>query len=119
VDVRDIGMIQRRKRLRFADEPCEPVGVAREEIGQHLDRDITVKRQVSGTIDLAHAARSEGGDNLIRAEAGAVSEGQTVDYTGGPTGLLLSDPAVFSNRLARTNDRAPISWKWFVNSCPA
>ncbi len=34
VDGRDVGMIQRGERLRFALEPCEPVGVAGEDSGR-------------------------------------------------------------------------------------
>ena len=57
--MRDVGMIQRREGLGFAYEPREPFGVAHEEIGQDLDRDVALELRVRGAIDLAHAARAE------------------------------------------------------------
>ena len=61
VDVRDVRVVQRRQRLGFAGEPRQPFGVAGEEIGQHLDRDIAVERRVARPIDLAHPAGAEEG----------------------------------------------------------
>ena len=83
VDVRDVGMIQRGEGLRFAGEPCEPFGVAREDIGQHLDGDVAIELRVSRAIDLTHAAGAEGHEDLIRAEAGAGSKCHRIsmDYT--------------------------------------
>ena len=40
-------------------------------IGQHLDGDGAVEAGVSGLVDLAHAARAEGGVDLVGAEGGA------------------------------------------------
>src|SRR5437867_11060962 len=70
-------MVQRREGLGFAGEPGEPVGVAREEIGQHFDRDVAIRRRVARAIDFPHATGSEGGENLVRAEARAGGKGQT------------------------------------------
>ena len=39
--------------------------------GQHLDGDGAVQAGVTGVLDLAHAARAEGGFDLIGAEGGA------------------------------------------------
>ena len=51
---------------------------------QHLDRDGAIEPRVARFVDLAHAARAEGGEDFIRTESGAGAEGQTltVDYTG-------------------------------------
>ena len=71
VDVGDVRVVQRRQRLGFAGEPGEPFGVAGEEIGHHLDRDIAVERRVTRPIDLAHAAGAEEGQHLVRSDSGA------------------------------------------------
>jgi hypothetical protein len=67
-------MIQGREGLGLSCESCQPFSVAREEIGQDLDGDVAVQPGISGSIDLAHAAGTECGDDLIRADAGAGSE---------------------------------------------
>ena len=89
-------MIEGRQGLRFAGEPDEPFGVAREEIEQHFDRDIAIERRIARAIDLAHAARPERSQDLVGAESGTGGEGQALalDYTGrasARTGLLLCD----------------------------
>ena len=99
VDVRDVGVIQRRKGLGFACEPGEPVGVAREEIGQHFDRDVAIQRRITRPVHFAHPAGPEGGKDLVRAESGTGGEGQTLamDYTGrasARTVLLAGNAAV-------------------------
>jgi hypothetical protein len=49
-------MIQRGERTRLLLETGESVGILREEVGQDLDRDRTMKLRVVRAIDLAHAA---------------------------------------------------------------
>ena len=68
---RDVGMIQRGERLRFALEPRDPLGIGREQLGQDLDRDVAIELRVARAVDLAHPARAEGGENLVRSEASA------------------------------------------------
>ena len=72
----DVRMIQRRERLRFALEPREPLGIARERVGQDLDRDVAIELRIAGAIHLAHAPGAKGGQDFVGAEAGAGSEGQ-------------------------------------------
>ena len=76
VDVRDVRMVQRRERLRFAREPREPIGIVRERVGQDLERDVAIQLRVAGAIHLAHAAFADLGGDFVDAEAGAGSEGQ-------------------------------------------
>ncbi len=45
VNRRDVGMIQRRERLRLAFEPCQAFGVSGERVRQDLDRDLAAKRR--------------------------------------------------------------------------
>ena len=59
VDTGDVGMIQRRERLRFARESRQAIGVVREGFGQNLDRDVAVQLRVARTIDLAHPAGAD------------------------------------------------------------
>ena len=59
VDVRDVRMVQRREGLRFACEPREPIGIARERVGQDFDRDVAIQLRVARAIHLAHAAGAE------------------------------------------------------------
>ena len=84
VDLRDVGMIQRCEGLRFAREPCEPVGVARERVRQDFDRDVAIQLRIAGAIDLAHTPGPKGGKDFVRAKACAGVEGQTaaIEYTG-------------------------------------
>jgi hypothetical protein len=50
--VTDVGVCQRRQDLRLALESCEPIGVRGEEVGQDLQRDVTLQARVPGAIDL-------------------------------------------------------------------
>src|SRR5262245_35478924 len=61
-------MIERCEHLRFALEPGDAIGIGGERIGQDLDRDVASELRVARAIDLAHAARTERGHNLIRPE---------------------------------------------------
>jgi hypothetical protein len=49
-------MIQRRQRLRFAGEACQPIGVECVDLPQHFDGDIPIERRVARVTDLAHPA---------------------------------------------------------------
>ena len=55
VDVRDVGMAECGERLRLTGEAREAIGIEREELGEDLDRNVTVQRAVVRTIDLPHA----------------------------------------------------------------
>src|SRR5258705_5849025 len=67
VDMRDVRMIEGRERLRFAREACQAIGIAGEGVRKDLERDVAIQLRVAGAIDLAHPARAEGRENLIRA----------------------------------------------------
>ena len=60
INLRDVGMVQRRQNLGFALKPRQPLGILGEGGGQHLDCYITVEAGVAGTVDLTHAARPNG-----------------------------------------------------------
>ena len=50
--------------------------------GQDLHRHVATELRVARAIDLAHSARAQGRRDLLDAEAGAGSKGQTRDHTG-------------------------------------
>jgi hypothetical protein len=71
VDGRDPRMIERREHARFALETCLAFGILHIPRGQDLQRDVTSQSGVTGPIDLAHAATSDGADDLVMLENGA------------------------------------------------
>jgi hypothetical protein len=61
-------MVQRCQQPRLALEPREPIRIGRETRRQHFDRDVAAQLRVARAVDLAHAARTDEGDNPIGAE---------------------------------------------------
>ena len=70
----DVGMGERRHRARFALEAGDQPGIARDAVGQHLDRDLAVEPGVASAIDLAHTAGAEWLEDLVGSETGAGGE---------------------------------------------
>ena len=75
VDGRDVRVIQGRKDFRFALEPRHSFRVSRDRLWQDLNGDIAIEPRVACSIDFAHPARAEGGDNLVRTEARSSGQG--------------------------------------------
>jgi len=69
-------MIQRGEDFRFALKPRKPIGVGRERRRQNLHHDLAFQLRIGRAVHLAHAAGADGGDDFVRAEARAGSEGQ-------------------------------------------
>jgi hypothetical protein len=57
-------------------EARQSIRVAGKRQWQNLDRHIANKPDITGAVDFAHPDNTELGANLVRAEAGAWSEGQ-------------------------------------------
>ena len=74
VDGGDVRVVERSERLRLAREACEAIGIAGEQIRQHLDRDVAIQLGVARAIHLAHAACAERTSNLVRPQAHAWRE---------------------------------------------
>jgi hypothetical protein len=74
VDVADVGVAERGEELRFATEAGEPLAVGGKRLRQNLERDVAIEFGVAGAIDLAHAARANQRDDLVRAERRAGRE---------------------------------------------
>ena len=102
INRRDVWMVERRQHLRLPAEAGEALRLQRECRSNHFQRDVAIELGIARAIHLAHAAGAERGENLIRAEARAGSEGHScfVDYRGpatAPTALLLSNAALSIN----------------------
>ena len=80
-------MIERGEVLRLSLESSQTFGVVGEGVGQDLQRDVAMQLGVAGAIDLAHAAGTDGGLDLIRSESCARSERQ-----GGVVAILTPNP---------------------------
>jgi hypothetical protein len=73
--MRDVWMIERRQRLRFARESRQAIGIAGKGVRQDLQRDLTIELRVPRAVDLAHPARADRRDDFVRAETGASGQG--------------------------------------------
>jgi len=73
----DIRVVQRGGCAGFLLESTEAIDVGRKCSGEDFDRDITSESRIARTVYLAHAASAEGGDDFVRAETGAGSEGHS------------------------------------------
>ena len=71
VDGRDVGMVERSEHFRFALESREALSIRGDRRRQHFDRDGTLQVRVGRAIDFTHPAGSDGGLNLVWAEAEA------------------------------------------------
>jgi hypothetical protein len=71
-------MVEGSEDFRFTLEPREAFGVTRDRRGEHLDRDLALQIRVRRLIYLPHAAFPQKNGHVIRAEAGAGDQGQTV-----------------------------------------
>jgi hypothetical protein len=71
MDGDDVGMVERRNRLRFTLESCSTLGTAGHLEWQDLERHLPVELGVLGDVDFSHAAFAEQGDDRVMAELGA------------------------------------------------
>jgi hypothetical protein len=65
---RDVGVVQRSRSLRLLFEATQPIGILGERGRQDLDRDLALEPFVPGAVNLAHPARPDGGQDLVRSE---------------------------------------------------
>jgi len=66
----DVRMVEGGCRAGFLDEARFPVGIAVAVGRQDFDGDFASQARVAGLVDLAHAARAQRGNDLIRAQTG-------------------------------------------------
>jgi hypothetical protein len=67
----NVWVIEGRSGTRLLREATQPLSIERDRLRQDLQRDIAAKSGVSSTIDFAHPAGADRGDNLVWAEARA------------------------------------------------
>ena len=92
VDLRDVGMVERRRDARLALEPRQAIRIAGDAGRQDLDRDVASEARVARAIDLAHAAGPDGRHDLIRTKA----------RTGGrASGLQGDEPVILPSPASR------------------
>ena len=94
------GWLSDGERPALRAEAREPIGVAGQRRGQHLDRDVAIQLRVARAIDLAHPAGADERGDFVGPETGPRSQSQAVlDYMGGavrPTGFLPQNAAMFT-----------------------
>ena len=64
----DVGMVQRRKNLRFALEPSEAVRIEREKVRENLESDVPMQSGIVAPIDLSHPTRANELADFIDAQ---------------------------------------------------
>jgi hypothetical protein len=70
----DVGMVEGRDRPRLTLEALAELGVVGERFGEDLHRDVAGEAAVPRPVDLPHASRPQGSENLVGAEAAADRE---------------------------------------------
>ena len=68
VDGGNAGMAERRQHSGFTLEACQPVGVLGERRRQDLDCHVTGEARITCAVHLAHSARPDLGDDLVRSD---------------------------------------------------
>jgi hypothetical protein len=96
----DVGMAESRHRARLALEARQALPVARECLGEHLERHLPPEPGVERPVHLPHAARAERGDDLVGPEAGAGSEGHWGNLADRGAGRETVLPAVVARPAA-------------------
>ncbi len=76
VDVGDVRVIERGKRLCFARKSRQTFGIGCKLLGQDLQRDIAIELRVVGPKHLPHSTCANLSDDFVDAEASASGEGQ-------------------------------------------
>src|SRR5262249_19779899 len=106
------GVLHRGEQLRLAFEPREALRIARQALGQRLDRHRAAEAGVARPIDFPHAAAAERGKDLVIAEARAGGQGHGGgDYTPflAPAGAAYSSStssSVFGQSALSSRDSA-------------
>ena len=66
---KNVGMVQGSGGEGLSLKAAQPVGVTRKRRRQDFDRYFAFETRVAGTVDHAHATRTEGQDNLVGPES--------------------------------------------------
>ena len=68
VDRANLRMVQRRQDPRFAFEVRKPLRVCKEDVRDNLDCDISAQLRVVSAVNLAHPARADQSQDLVRTD---------------------------------------------------
>jgi len=71
VDMRDVRMIERRERLRFAREPHQPIRIVRKRVREDFERDLAIELGIARPIHLPHPAFADRGRDRVDGETRA------------------------------------------------
>jgi hypothetical protein len=105
-------VVQRREKLRLPLEAGEMLGVVSEPIGKDLDGDVTPELGVTGSIDLAHAARSDRRDDLVLVELAPGSQRHALFLAGNDSFFNTSGDTCHRSREVRLDPRYSIARIW-------
>ena len=98
-------MIQCRNSVRLALKSRAQIGVARHAGRQHFDRDGAIEPHVARAVDLAHVARTEGGEDFVRTEVNPAVSAIGGSGMGSGSSLLHRRPPTAKPALVQ-GDRA-------------
>jgi hypothetical protein len=68
VDRDEVGMVQRARKARLLLEAAHQLGVAREHLVDHLERDLPAEPAVACPVDLRHPAGAQGRQHLVGSD---------------------------------------------------
>jgi hypothetical protein len=71
VDRSNVGVIERGENFGFALESRHAVSIPRKRFWQDLNGYIAAKFRITGTVNLTHPARTNSGENFVRAQTAA------------------------------------------------
>ena len=71
----DIGVIERRDGARFLQQSLAPSGFLSQSSRKDLQGDVPLQPRIARAVYLAHAARADGVEDLVRAKVRAGADG--------------------------------------------
>jgi hypothetical protein len=101
VDGCNVRVVERGEHLRFAFEAREAVGIAREFLGQDLQRDIAIELRIARPIHDPHTACPEQAHDLVRSDVHSCGERHN------PLRLRVEGPAPRAAWISYGPRRAP------------
>ena len=85
IDVRDIGMIERRGRYCLVYEAPHSICIRREIRRKNLQRDFPTQLRILGQVHLAHPAGTEQGGDPVVFERAVDHKGRNYSNAHGPS----------------------------------
>jgi hypothetical protein len=92
---RDVGVVQRSEKVRLPIEPRDLLSIAREELGQELQRHVSSERRIPSPVDGSHAAFAELLDDLVVAEPSPDHQRDLFTFSRRVAYILASPPSTY------------------------